>query len=93
MNNEQGIGHEQLLHNLIVEDRLTDTFLNVEIALRMYLVRMMFNSSSERSFTKFKLMNNRLRTPMIQERLSALSLLILESDILREYSLSDINKI
>ena len=37
MNHEQGIGHEQLLDNFIVEKRLIDIFRNIEIAVRMYL--------------------------------------------------------
>ena len=74
MNDEQGIEHEQLLYSLIVEKRLTDTFPNVEITLRMYLVLSISNSSSQGSFSKFKLINNRLETTMILERLSALIL-------------------
>ena len=51
---------------------------------------MMSNSSSERSFSKLKFKKDRLRMPMIQERLSALSLLRLESDILCELDFIDI---
>ena len=84
------ISHEQFLYNIITEKHLTDTFPNAEIALRMYLVVMVANSSSERSFSKLKLIKNRLRTTMTQERLSGLSLLSIEHDILCELDFTDI---
>jgi len=55
----------------------------VAIALRMYLVLMVTNCSAERSFSKLKLIESRLRTPT-QERLVNLAIMSIESDILRE---------
>ena len=63
---------------------MQDTFPNVAIALRMYLVLMVTNCNAERSFSKLKLIENRLRTSMTQERLVNLAIISIESDILRE---------
>jgi len=65
---------------------MQDTFPNVVIALRMYLVLMVTNCRAERSFSKLKLMENRLRTSMTQGSLVVVNLAIMsiESDILRE---------
>ena len=46
---------EHFLYKTLVDKRLQSTFPNVEIALRMYLVLMSTNCSSERSFSKMKL--------------------------------------
>ncbi|XP_050063061.1 zinc finger MYM-type protein 1-like [Aphis gossypii] len=74
---------ELFLFRILYEDNLKVTFPNVEIALRMYLVLMVANSSGERSFSKMKLIKNRLRTTMTQDRLTNLTILSIESDILR----------
>ena len=74
---------ELFMYQLITSRRLSDTFPNVEILLRMYLVLMVANCSSERSFSKLKLIKNRLRTSMSEDRLVGLTLLSTESDILR----------
>ena len=69
---------------------MQSTFPNVEIALRMYLVLMVTNCSSERSFSKMKLIKNRLRASMRNERLSNLALLSIESDVLRQIDFDDV---
>ena len=48
---------------------------------------MVTNCSTERSFSKLKLIENRLRTPMTQGRLVNLAIMSIESDILREITL------
>ena len=45
---------------------------------------MVTNCSAERSFSKLKLIENRLRTSMTQGRLVNLAIMSSESDILRE---------
>jgi len=50
----------------------------------MYLVLMVTNCSAERSFSKLKQIENRLRTSMTQGRLVKLAIMSIESDILRE---------
>ena len=62
---------------------MQDTFPNVEIALRMYLVLMVTNCSGERSVSKLKLIQIRLRTSMTQERLNDLAIMSIESDVMR----------
>jgi len=83
-----------LLTYLINKKRVQESFPNVEIAIRMYLVLMISNSRSyciaERSFSNMKLIRNRLRTSMCNGRLSHLVLMSIESDILREINLKDL---
>ena len=50
----------------------------------MYLIIMVMNCSGERSFSKLKYTKNRLRTTMTNERVTHLSLMSIEYDILRE---------
>ena len=58
------------------------TFPNVNIALRIYLCMMASNCSGERSFSKLKRIKNELRSTMGQERVSKLSLMSIEHEIL-----------
>ena len=81
---------ELFLYRLITTKGLEDTFPNVEIALRIYLVLLVSNCSSERSFSKLKLIKNRLRTSMLEDRLVDLTLLSIECDILLELNFDDI---
>ena len=74
----------------IQEASSDSSFPNVEIALRMYLVLMISNCSAERSFSKMKLIKNRLRTSMCNDRLSHLFLMSIEVDILREIDFEDL---
>ncbi|XP_037797211.1 uncharacterized protein LOC119592460 [Penaeus monodon] len=84
------ISTEHFLHRLIMDKGVQDTFPNIEIALRIYLVLMVSNCSGERSFSKLKLIENRLRTSMKQKRLVNLVIMSIESDILRELDFKDI---
>ena len=78
------ISTELFLYKLIIDKGMQDTFPNVAIALRMYLVLMVTNCSAERSFSKLKLIESRLRTSMTQDRLVNLAITSIESHILRE---------
>ncbi|XP_068216216.1 uncharacterized protein [Palaemon carinicauda] len=60
------ISTELFLYRLVLDKGVHDTFPNIEIALRIYLVLMMTNCSGECSFSKLKLVENRLWTPMTQ---------------------------
>lgn len=80
----ENISTELFLYQLIVNKGVQDTFPNVAISLRIYLVMMVTNCSAERSFSKLKLIKNRLRTAMNQERLVNLAIMSIESDILNE---------
>ena len=86
----EDISFEQYCYNLLFEKDVKDTFPNVEIVLRMYLSLMVSNCSGERSFSKMKIIQNRLRTAMEQERLTNLVLMSMESDILREVDCADL---
>ncbi|XP_059156041.1 zinc finger MYM-type protein 1-like [Physella acuta] len=57
------------------------SFPNVHIALRIYLCMMTSNCSGERSFSKMKKIKSDLRSTMGQQRLSMLSLMSIENDI------------
>lgn len=78
------------LHNLIKSDKLEETFPNVEVATRIFLCLMVTNCSGERSFSQLKRIKNELRTTMLQERLSNLSIMCIESDILQKIEFEDI---
>lgn len=88
--NDKVISQERWMYQLLIEKNLKDCFPNIEVALRMYLSLMVTNSSGERSFSKLKLIKNRLRTSMTEERLNTLALLSIESDILRQINYEDI---
>ena len=62
----------------------------VEIALRMYLILMVTNCSGERSFPNLKYIKNRLRMTVTNERVTHLSLMSIEYDILRETGFDDL---
>jgi len=75
---------EQFMYKLIIGKGLKCSFPNVEIVLRIYLVLMVTICSAERSFAKLKLVNNRLRTTMTHNRLNNVSIMSIESDVLRD---------
>src|SRR6218665_616042 len=58
------VSREHFMYQLIHKKRVQESFPNVEIALRMYLVLMISNCSAERSFSNMKLIKNRFRTSM-----------------------------
>jgi len=69
---------------------MQDTFSNVAIAFRIYLILMTTNCSAERSFSKLKLIESWLRTAMAQERLINLAIMSIELDVLRCIDFADI---
>src|SRR6218665_3930676 len=84
------VSREHFMYQLIHKKRVQESSPNVEIALRMYLVLMISNCSVELSFSKMKLIKNRLRTSMCNDRLSHMVLMSMESDILREINFEDL---
>ena len=86
----EDISTELYLYQLIKEKGVEDTFPSIEVALRIYLVLMVSNCSGERSFSKLKLIQNRLRTTMKQSRLVNLTIMSIESDILRELDFANV---
>ena len=65
-------------------------FPNIEIALRIDLSLMVSNCSGERAFSKLKRIKNDLRNRIGQDRLNSLSIMSIESDVLRQLDFSRI---
>ena len=78
------------MFKLIIEKQLLEVFPNVYTLLKIYLVLMSTNYSSERSFLKLKLIESRLRSSMTQDKLNCLTLMNAENDFWREISYSHI---
>lgn len=81
---------ELQFYRLIVEKSLESCFPNVEIVLRIYLSLMITNCSGERSFSTLKRVKNELRNTMGQDRLNSLTLMNIESGLLREIDLNNV---
>ena len=64
---ESTVSKEQQFYKLLWEKEVRCTFPNVDVLLRIYLVLMISNCSGERSFSKLKLIKNRLLTSLGQE--------------------------
>ena len=78
------------MYSFLIERKLTDTFPNVEVLLRIYLSLMVLNCSGERSFSKLKLIKNHLRSTMGQQRLVNLTIISTESDVLNSMQVDSI---
>lgn len=78
------------IYHLLKENKIEDTFPNVEIALRIFLSMMVTNCSGERSFSKLKRIKNELRSTMLQERLNSLSLMSIECELLENIDFEDV---
>ena len=60
---------------------ISDTFANVETALKIFLTLPISNCSGERSFSLLKRIKSPLRTLMADSKLSCLAILSIEADI------------
>lgn len=80
------------LYKKIISDDLKAVFPNVEIALRIFMCMMVTNCTGERSFSRLKLIKNQLRSTMGQQRLNWLSLMCIESDVLKTIDFAVIMK-
>jgi hypothetical protein len=91
---EQGedVSRENFMYHLIFKKRVQIVrFLMWRLhSACTCMVLMISNCSAERSFSKMKLIKNRLRTSMCNDRLSHLSLMSIEADILREINFEDL---
>lgn len=76
----------------IKKRKLQTIFPNVDVALRLYLTLPVTNASGERSFSKLKLVKNRLRSTIVQQKLNNLTLMSIESDLLRKVDFTDLIK-
>ena len=73
---------ELKMFKLLSDNDCADTFPNVHIALRIYLCMMVSNCSGERSFSRLKRIKSELRNISGQRRVSALSLMSIEHEIM-----------
>jgi hypothetical protein len=78
-----------MLQNMI-ENKLVSSFPNVNIAFRIYLSILGTSCEGERSFSVLKRVKNYLRSSVDQAKLSALSLLSIESELLKNLDIDDI---
>lgn len=60
------------------------------VALRLFLTLPVTNCEGERSFSQLKRVKNELRTTMGQKRLSALSLMAIESELVKQMDFEDL---
>ncbi|KAL1474913.1 hypothetical protein MTO96_020435 [Rhipicephalus appendiculatus] len=78
---------------LLIREKLEGSFPDVHVALRIFLCLMVTNCTGERSFSKLKFIKNRLRSTMTDSRLRDLSLLSVETEVLRRVNVEElINK-
>ena len=78
------------LLQVVLKSGLQTTFPNVFVALRLFLTLPVSNCEGERTFSRLKRIKNELRTSMGQNRLSALSLMAIESDLVKELDFEDL---
>lgn len=74
----------------MLRNGLQTTFPNVFVALRLFLTLPVSNCEGERTFSQLKQIKNELRTTMGQKRLSALSSMAIESELVRELDFEDL---
>ena len=72
------------------EFKLVEIFPNFCIALRIFCTLPVTVASAERSFSKLKLIENFLRSTMMQDRLNDLAILSIERDLTRKVDFSDV---
>lgn len=85
----ENLTHETM-YKILFRDNINFTFPNLEILLRIYLCLFVTNVSTETSFSKLKLIKNYLRNSMEEDRLNALALLSIESEVMDNLQFEDI---
>jgi len=74
----------------VTNNNLGEAFPNACIAFRMYLSIFGTSCEGERSFSTLRRIKNYTRSTMGQQKLTDLSLLCIESDLMRKLQLDDI---
>uniref|UniRef100_A0A3B1JF76 TTF-type domain-containing protein n=1 Tax=Astyanax mexicanus TaxID=7994 RepID=A0A3B1JF76_ASTMX len=82
--------HPSKMLKTMINLNLQSTFPNVYIALRLFLTVPITNCEGERSFSKLARIKNELRIRMRQNRLNSLSLLAIESDLVRQLNFDEL---
>ena len=72
------------------DNKLTEIYPNMWIALRISATQAVTVASSERSFSKLKLVKTYLRSTMGQERLSGLAIISINHIISKQLSYDDV---
>lgn len=75
---------------LLLKHSVHSTFPNTFVALRIFLTLPVTNCEGERSFSQMQRIKNELRTTQKQERLSALSLMAIESELVRNLDFEEV---
>ena len=78
--------------NWIVDCEMIDRFPNIYIAYRIFITIPLANYESERSFSVLKRIKNVYRSTMLDERLSSLTRLAIETDLLKTLDYEDVIK-
>ncbi|CAH1103040.1 unnamed protein product [Psylliodes chrysocephalus] len=80
----------QSLSSFLRKQSLQNVYPNLDIALRMALCTPATNCSGERSFSCLKRVKNYLRSTLSEEKLNALALLCIESELMNKITYDDI---
>jgi hypothetical protein len=80
---------QQMLHRMC-SSHIESAFPNVFTALRIYLTLPVSNCTGERSYSHMKRIKSNIRATMGQDRLSYLSLLNIESDLLMDVDFTEL---
>lgn len=80
----------KMLYKILIDKKLVSTFPNVEVAMRIYLSLMVSNATGERTFSRLKLIKSVKRTCMVQSRLTCLSLMSSENELLKNLDCEEI---
>ena len=78
--------------NYIVKNNLSEEYPNLLIALQIMLTTLVTVASTERSFSRLKLIKDYLRSSISQERFSSLAILQIESEVTDSIDFDDVIK-
>ena len=89
---DDAVSNELRMYRILTRRGMREVFPNVEIALQICLTLMVWNCSSERSFSALKGIKGVLRSTMNDQKLNNLIIVNIETDILRWVDLQDVVK-
>lgn len=78
------------LLTFILQYSLQDYYPNLAVALRIFLTIPVTTASCDRSFSKLKITKNYLRSTMGQSRLTSMSILSIEKNLVNQLSFDDV---
>lgn len=84
--------HRRFYNIHICKNKLIEIFPNVYVALRILLTIPVTAASAERSFSKFKIIKNYLRSTISQDRLVGLATISIEYEIADDLDIDDLVK-